>query len=83
MRENQRELNKIVRPTTVAAAQYRRYTKNILENIWKKGKRNQKTKVDHLKMKHFRRTEDKFESKVPETYKGIKVGDNLLVTPEK
>ena len=74
----QAELDKIVRPQTVAAKEYRRYVKEELENTWRRNKLKMKSKVDHLKAKNSKRVHDNCKIEVPKSCKGVKISDYLF-----
>ena len=75
---DQDSLDKIVRPTTVGALEYRRYLKNVLEKNWNTKKGKMKEQAVHLKGKHMKKVKENQDEKVPEEYKGVKISDRLL-----
>ena len=62
--KDQEALDKIVRPNTVVAYEYRKYLKTELENNWKSRKGKVKEQVKHLRKKYEKRKkEDKWNKK--------------------
>ena len=75
---DKKRVDEVVRPSTIAANEFRSYVKNELENNWKKKKEKIKERVSHLRKKFTKRTKKKRMTRVPETYKGVKISDKLI-----
>ena len=74
--DDKKYLDKIVCPGTIAREHYNEIIKEERERNWNKKQKKMKNKISLLKEK--RKKENNKDSNVPEYYKGIKIGDNVL-----
>ena len=80
--KSKEELDNYVRPNTIAEIEYRKYVRRELENNWKSNKERVRNKVTNLKIKYHKRFRQLKSYEVPKEYKGVKISDELLGSPE-